>query len=66
MAMGVEQLKVANIVDSSVGKCQSIISSNYTDFKDAFSPLKNKMYLIFASGTDRSLIAARELMVKVK
>lgn len=52
-----KQLKVANIADSSVGKCRSIISSN-TDFKE--------MYLLFASRTDRSLIAARELMVKVK
>lgn len=60
-----KQLKVANIADSSVGKCHSIISS-ITDFKDSFSPLKNKIYLIFASRTDRSLIAARELMVKVK
>lgn len=60
-----KQMKVANIADSSVGKCHSIISRN-TDIKDAFSPLKNKMYLIFASRTVRSLIAARELMVKVK
>lgn len=60
-----KKLKVANIADSSVGKCHSIISSN-TDFKDAFSPLKNEMFLIFASRTNRSLIAARELMMKVK
>lgn len=58
-------MKVKNIADSSVGKCHSIISSN-TEFKDAFPPLKNKMFLIFASRTVRSLIAALELMVKVK
>lgn len=34
-----KQLKVANIADSSVGKCHSIKSSNI-DFKHAFSPLK--------------------------
>lgn len=58
-------MKVKNIADSSVGKCHSTISSN-TEFKDAFPPLQNKMFLIFASRTVRSLIAARELMVKVK